>query len=83
MADFLAKTERKKLKTYCPIADMYFLRSFCKKNTSVYVQKPRRKIGQSFGERLRSVEEVLAFLRTWKYFERNSKKIIEFACRMM
>ena len=33
MAEFPAKTERRKRKTYCPIAVMNFLKSFCLKNT--------------------------------------------------
>ena len=33
MAEFPAKTERTKRKTYCPIAVMNFLKSFCLKNT--------------------------------------------------
>ena len=61
MAEFPAKTEQRKRKTYCPIAVMNFLKSFCLKNMhTLYVHKPRRKIGQSFREST-IYEEVLAF----------------------
>ena len=33
MAEFPAKTERRKRKTYCPIVVMNFLKRFCLKNT--------------------------------------------------
>ena len=37
---------------------------------------------QKYWRKTKIYEEEIAFLRTWKCFERNSKKIIEFACRM-
>ena len=47
-------------KTYCSMDFIYFLRSISVQDkTSVYIPKPCRKIGQTFGESLRGDKDVM------------------------
>ena len=51
MVEFLTKTERKKCKNMQNISDV--IEDYLQEETSVYILKPCREIGQSFKEILR------------------------------